>query len=79
MARVWIAEIRISAAMVEKLASKHGVDTGKHETAEWIRDHRGPRLLVTGWAAGRLLVVVLYPVDLDFGIFNLGTARWRKP
>lgn len=86
MARHYIAQIHISAAMAEKIQSKHGVTPhevreacqapNRYTSAVWSDDpERGRRLIVCGdSAAGRRLKIVLFPVDVDEGIYRLGTA-----
>jgi hypothetical protein len=48
------------------------------ESLSWLddpEDSRGPRLLARGWTdQGKLIGVILYPIDLDDGTWRLGTA-----
>jgi len=82
--RPYVGHVDISAAMAEKLQSKHGVTPD--EVREVVRSHgarfrwhtdpeRGLRLLVIGTTAGgRTLKVILQPVDVPDGTFRLRTA-----
>lgn len=86
MARIYIAQIEISSAMAVKIQSKHGVTPAevreacqapnRYTSAGWSNEpERGLRLIVFGSsAAGRRLKIVLFPVDIDEGIYRLGTA-----
>ncbi|MFC8130523.1 hypothetical protein [Streptomyces sp. NPDC057302] len=86
MARIYIAEIRISDTMAEKIQSKHGVTPAevreacqapsRYTKAGWSDEpERGLRLIVHGESeAGRYLKIVLFPVDIADGIYRLGTA-----
>ena len=81
----YISEVRVSATVQAKIATKHNVTVDEVNEAvvlcSVIRsgwDHhpdRGWRLLVKGTThTGRTLNVVLYPLDELEGIWNLGTA-----
>ncbi len=81
---LWITDVEYSDIVVAKLNQKHGctIDDvfealeGDHVSARWDDDpDRGRRLLVRGRTrSGRVLRVVLYPIDLDAGTFRLITA-----
>lgn len=85
--RFIIRDVEISARMVAKLGSKHGVAAHEvyeaceaPERAGW-HDHPeyGRRLLVEGRTyQGRLLKVVLQPVDASEGKWRLRTALASK-
>lgn len=80
----YVAVVECSATVEAKIGSKHGVSLDEVReavlsrsvlTSTWLDDHRGRRLLVVATTrSGRLLRVVLYPVDLDEGVWRLGTA-----
>lgn len=81
----YIAVVRKSDAVLEKIATRRGITPWEVDEAvvlcdvlasAWDYDaDRGWRLLVTGTTAeGRVLYVVLYAVDEDDGTWNLGTA-----
>lgn len=82
----YIAEVRISPAVEDKLRRKHNVTGSEVREAVVLcavrrsqlemDPERGERLLVTGvTAAGRVLNVVLYPFGQDNdGSWSLGTA-----
>jgi uncharacterized DUF497 family protein len=84
--QVYIADIDCSAKVLEKINSKHGVSL--HEVYEavmyparltratWVYDvERGSRLAAEGVTlSGRVVRVVLYPVDEQDGTWRLGTA-----
>ena len=87
----WIGEISCSDATGDKLIAKHGVTIdevreavcwGAADEARW-HDHpeHGRRLVVKGSTyGGRLLIVVLAPVDRVDGRWECKTARvWRRP
>ncbi|HXH57006.1 hypothetical protein [Iamia sp.] len=81
-----IAVVAKSERVLEKVAHKHdgitpwevdeAVVRTPVEASRWVHDdERGWRLKVAGrTAAGRRLLVVLYPVDEDDGVWRLGTA-----
>ena len=83
---VYIAEIRISDAIEQKIREKHNV-TGdevrealilrRDVRAAWEHDpQRGSRVLALGHTyQRRLIFAALYPVDPQDGVWNLGTAR----
>jgi len=80
---VYIGFVEISLAMAQKIQSKHGVTPDEvldacasATTAVW-HDHpeHGRRLLVEGRTReGRLLKVILQPVDPQDGTWRLRTA-----
>lgn len=83
MARFYIGYIEISAAMAEKLQSKHGITPDevreachRYIQAGWHHHEvHGERLLVIGETrAGRKLKVILQPVDVTDGTWRLRTA-----
>jgi hypothetical protein len=86
MQRVYIAEIVISDAMAEKIQSKHGVAPdevreacqapNRYRRAAWhTHPEYGRRLIVFGSTrAGRIIKVILQPVDLTDGVWRLRTA-----
>jgi len=48
---------------------------GNYEKAALSNDpERGTRLLVRGWYGGRVMRIVLYPIDQDRGTWRLATA-----
>lgn len=79
-----ITDVDISAAMVAKINSKHGITVEDVEDAcyggvlggSWHDDpRRGTRLLIRGVTeSGRILRIVLYPIDVQRGWYRLGTA-----
>lgn len=88
-ADLYFGQIECSAAVVEKINSKHGITEqdvrdvvqwpSRPIQAYWIGlpdDPRGPRAVAIGDTAdGRRIKVVLYPVDGPFeGTWRLGTA-----
>jgi hypothetical protein len=79
----YVGFIEISPAMAEKIQSKHGVtpDEVREACTGQVRggwhDHPeyGRRLLVVGTTAGgRVLKVILQPVDVTDGTWRLRTA-----
>lgn len=83
----WIAEIRASDAVQDKIREKHNVTVEEirrwcvpvqYEWAGWHRhDLHGWRLLVeTRDDQGKLIQVILQPIDENEGIWKLRTA-WR--
>jgi len=87
----YIAVLRCSEETEEKINSKHHVALDQVREAVvltpvrssgWDLDPvRGARLLVAGTTyEGHVLNVVLYPVDEDEGIWDLGTAmrEWES-
>lgn len=88
MEAVYIGLIECSLQVEQKINSKHGVTLLEvREAVQWpsrpLRvtrldgetDPRGPRLALRGiTAAGRVLNIVLYPVDEKDGTWRLGTA-----
>jgi len=83
----YIAVVTIGPATATKIRNKQNVTPADVREAVILCavarsgwDHhleRGWRLLVTGTVgSGRLLNVVLYPVDQDDGRWRLGTAMW---
>jgi hypothetical protein len=91
MSRFYIGHVEISAAMGQKITSKHGVTPdevreacqtpGRYLRASWHDDPRhGRRLLVIGRTnAGRVLKIVLQPVDVADGTWRLRTALAQGP
>jgi uncharacterized DUF497 family protein len=86
MEKVYIGLIAISPAMAQKIMTKHGVTPeevreacqapNRYLRAAW-HDHPeyGRRLIVVGsTSGGRVLKVILQPVDLTDGTFRLRTA-----
>ncbi len=80
----YIATLRISRKVLEKLHSKHDLSLeevkeaillGAHLSMRWDYDpERGRRLFVWGLTTdGRRLKVVLYPVD-DDGVWRIASA-----
>lgn len=83
MMRVHIAHVEISPAMASKIMSKHGVTPyevreacSAVERAAWdYHPKHGRRLLVEGRTVrGRVLKVILQPVDTADGSWRLRTA-----
>lgn len=88
MPQLFIGQIICSEKVAQKINSKHGVTLDEVRDAvqwparplraSWLGsdlDPRGPRLALEGRTAqGRILRVVLYPVDVDEGAWRLGTA-----
>ena len=88
MRSVYIGHIECSPAVAERISSKHGISLQDvRDAVQWparpLRaarlgeeiDRRGPRLAAEGLtASGRILKVVLYPVDEAEGTWRLGTA-----
>ena len=84
--RVYVAVIDCSGSVLAKINQKHGVTLAEVEEAvlfparlrraAWVWDaQRGDRLAAEGITlSGRVLRVVLYPVDRDAGTWRLGTA-----
>lgn len=83
---VWVADIRFSDRVIEKIKTKHGVHPdqvkdaclfGRYERAWEERDpERGVRLVVHGRDRdGKLVRVLLKPVDRADGIYRCITAR----
>ena len=84
---VYIGLIMISPATEVKIQSKHGITPDEVREAcsapiasGWHTDQvKGRRLLLTGrTAGGRLLKVVLQPVDVRDGTWSLRTALVAK-
>jgi hypothetical protein len=78
-----------SDSLIDKIHRKHGVTLDEVREAViltevdssfWVEDEaRGPRLQILARTyAGRRLLVILYPVDVDEGIWRLGTAMEDK-
>jgi hypothetical protein len=83
VARVYVGFVEISPAMATKIQSKHGITPAEVReacsspvTSGWhVHPTYGRRLLLTGrTAGGRLLKVVLQPVDISDGTWRLRTA-----
>ncbi len=86
---IYIGQVVVPPAVAEKIGSKHGLSEqdvrdavqwpARVLQASWLEppdDPRGPRLVVKGLTGtGRLIKVVLYPVDQTDGIWRLGTAH----
>lgn len=81
--RPYIGYVEISAAMAVKIQTKHGItpEEVREACAAPVRagwhDHRtyGRRLLLTGvTGSGRILKVILQPVDVNDGTWRLRTA-----
>lgn len=86
---IHIGQVIVPPAVAEKIGSKHGLSEqdvrdavqwpARVLQASWLEppdDPRGPRLVVKGLTGtGRLIKVVLYPVDQTDGIWRLGTAH----
>lgn len=80
----YIAIVQVSPRVASKIAARHNVSADEVREAviltpvlgaRWHIDERGSRLLVAGTtASGKVLKVVLYPVDANEGIWRLGTA-----
>jgi hypothetical protein len=81
----WIAEIRISAAVEQKIRQRRGVTGSEvreacvpasYEDVRWsVHPVHGERLLVRARRAdGVLLLVILQPVDVGEGIWRLRTV-----
>jgi hypothetical protein len=84
---LWIAEIRISEAVEDKLSTKHNLSGAiiravcvprQYDAAAW-EDHpeHGERLVVQAHDEFGMIRVVLQPVDVTEGIWRLRTA-WRR-
>jgi len=85
---LWVAQLIVSDRTAEKLSSRHGLDVSDVRQAvvgvrglgyTWDDDpERGRRALVETEVAGRLCLVVLYPVDHTMGdVYALGSAYPR--
>jgi hypothetical protein len=85
---LWVAQLIVSDRTAQKLSSRHGLDVGDVRQAvvgarrleyTWDDDpERGRRALVETEVAGRLCLVVLYPVDHPMGdVYALGSAYPR--
>ena len=82
----WIAEIKASLAMQQKLREKHYLTIEEvraacipdtYESAGWETDGKhGTRLLVRTRDKGGTMIVYLMPIDVREGIWRLRTA-WR--
>lgn len=86
---IHIGQVIVPPAVAEKSGSKHGLSEqdvrdavqwpARVLQASWLEppdDPRGPRLVVKGLTGtGRLIKVVLYPVDQIYGTWRLGTAH----
>lgn len=87
MRHFYIAVITASAATEQKINTKHEVTLQEvreaavltEVDARWEEDpDRGGRLLVVGTSySGRVLNIVLYPVDVEDGTWELATAMPR--
>jgi hypothetical protein len=89
MARsLWVAQLIVSDRTAEKLSSRHGLDVGDVRQAVvgirglqyvWDEDkERGRRALVEADVAGRVCIIVLYPVEHPLGdVYALGSAYPR--
>jgi hypothetical protein len=86
----YISQVRVSEAVAAKIATKHNVTVAEVNEvvvlcpvirSGWHHDpDRGWRLLVKGTThSGRVLNVVLYPLDESEGIWRLGTAMPARP
>jgi hypothetical protein len=87
--RVWISEIRATRWVERKIRVKHQLSLAQVKAAalffnarssKW-HDHPkyGRRLLVTGEVDGvGLVLVTLHPVNVDEGVYKLGTARRKN-
>lgn len=84
--RYWIAEVRFSASVRRKLATKHNLHAEQVEDAcllgryisarEDLDPDRGLRLIVVGVdRAGNTIQVLLKPIDAVDGIYRCVTAR----
>lgn len=85
----WVAELRVSDRVAEKLAQKHGLDWRDVYDAlvaqqgllgSWNDDpDRGRRLLVSIVVGSAPAIAVLYPVgDEGDGVWNLGSCYRRS-
>lgn len=86
MDRPYIGHIRISDRMAEKIVSKHEVtpedvrdacqSPNRYRRAAWhVHPEHGRRLIVFGQTRdGRLIKVILQPVDVQDGTWRLRTA-----
>lgn len=81
--KVYIGYVEISPAMASKIQSKHGVTPHEvrdacagHLMTRWhVHEEYGRRLLVVGRTdGGRLLKVILQPVDESDGTWRLRTV-----
>lgn len=85
--RFWVAELRISDRVAEKLARKHGLSSQDVSDAlvaqerllgAWNDDpERGRRLLVGIDLGGVAAIAVLYPVAGQEDVWNLGSCYKR--
>ncbi len=82
---VYIAVVTASPAIQQKILDKHGVTFDEVKEAVVLTmvqrsgwnfcEVRGWRLFVTGWTyTGRRINVILYPIDVPDGTWDLGTA-----
>ncbi|WP_203804019.1 hypothetical protein [Mycobacterium heckeshornense] len=79
-----IYEVEITARINAKINSKHGITADEvlevcystHHVARWHNDPKhGWRLLVKGRTErGRMLRIILHPVDVELGRWRLKTA-----
>lgn len=87
MGSVYIGYIEIPDVVAAKIMGKDGRGISpddvrsavqvpaRHESARWLDDERGPRVLAIGRdATGRRIKVILYPVDTSDGTWRLATA-----
>ena len=83
--RLHVDHVEISPEVAAKIASKHGVSAddvraacqapARYRRAWWTRNADGySRLVVVGVVRGRVLKIVLQPIDVADGAWRLRTA-----
>ena len=86
---IYIGHVIVPPGVAEKIGSKHGLSEqdvrdavqwpAQVVEAVWLEppdDLRGPRVVAKGLTStGRVIKVVLYPVDESDGTWRLGTAH----